>query len=74
MFGALTFTTLGANSADDKLIFFLFIPVNRIWHFMQIVTVNIYHSLDKLSRWQTDDIFLIYPSKQDLTFHANCDG
>ena len=34
---ALTFTTLKANSADDKLIFFLFFsPENRIWHFMQI--------------------------------------
>ena len=36
---ALTFTTIWANSADDKLvIFFLFLPDNRIWHFMQIVS------------------------------------
>ena len=36
----LTFTTLWANSADDKLvIFFLFFPENRIWHFMQIVSI-----------------------------------
>ena len=35
----LTFTTLWANSADDKLmIFFLFFPVHRIWHFLQIVS------------------------------------
>ena len=24
------------------------------------------------SRRQIDDIFLIFPRKQDLTFHANC--
>ena len=34
----LTFTTPWANSADDKLIFFLFFAENRIWHFMQIVS------------------------------------
>ena len=35
----LTFTTLWAFSADDKLmIFFLFFPENWIWHFMQIVS------------------------------------
>ena len=27
--GQLAFTTLGANSADNKLIFFLFFPENR---------------------------------------------
>ena len=33
----LNFTTLWTNSADDKLIlFFLFFPENKIWHFMQI--------------------------------------
>ena len=33
----LTFTTLWADSADDKLmIFFLIFPENRIWHFIQI--------------------------------------
>ena len=37
----LTFTTLWAFSADDRLmIFFLFFPENRIWHFMQIVSVG----------------------------------
>ena len=36
---ALTFTTLFDNSADDKLvIFFLFSPKNKIWHFRQIVS------------------------------------
>ena len=33
-----TFTTVWANSADDKLVIFcLFFPESRIWHFMQIV-------------------------------------
>ena len=37
----LTFTTLWAFSADDRLmIFFLFFPENRIWHFMQIVSLG----------------------------------
>ena len=37
----LTFTTLWANSADDdSMIFFLFFPENRIWHFMQIVSIG----------------------------------
>ena len=36
-----TFTTPWANSADDKLmIFFLFFPENRFWHFMQIVSIR----------------------------------
>ena len=34
--GKLIFTTLWANSADDKLMLFLFFPENRIWHCMQI--------------------------------------
>ena len=32
----------------------------------------IYHSLGLFSRGQMDDIFLVFPRKQDLTFHANC--
>ena len=37
----LTFTTLWAFSADDKMmLFFLFFPENRIWHFMQIVSLE----------------------------------
>ena len=36
----LTFATLCANSEDGKLLlFFLFFPENRIWHFMQIVSI-----------------------------------
>ena len=37
----LTFTTVCANSADDQLvIIFLFFPENRVWHFMQIVSIG----------------------------------
>ena len=34
--------------------------------------INLYYSLGKFSRWQTDDFFLSFPRKQNLTFHANC--
>ena len=33
---------------------------------------NLYHSLGEFSRWQINDIFLIFPRKQDLTFLTNC--
>ena len=36
----LIFNTLWANLTDDKLIFFLFSPENKIWYFMQIVTIG----------------------------------
>ena len=37
----LTFTTLWANSADGKLIFFLFFPETRLsYHYMQIVSLG----------------------------------
>ena len=36
-----TFTTILANSVDDKLMmFFLFFPENRIWYFMQIISMG----------------------------------
>ena len=50
----LTLTTLCANSADAKLmIFFLFSPENRIWHFMQIVSnrVNL-HEMSNPVFWE----------------------
>ena len=37
-----------------------------------MVDLNAYHAMDKFSRRQIDDIFLIFPRKQALTFHANC--
>ena len=33
---------------------------------------NPYLTLGKFSRWQIDGIFLIFPRKQDVTFHAYC--
>ena len=47
--GNLTFTTFWANSADDRLmIFFLFSSENRVWHFMQIVSIGDYlHEMSK---------------------------
>ena len=35
LLGALTFTTLWANSTCDNDDIFLFFPEHRIWHFMQ---------------------------------------
>ena len=47
--GNLTITTFWANSADDRLmIFFLFSSENRVWHFMQIVSIGDYlHEMSK---------------------------
>ena len=36
----LTVAMLWADSANNKLIFFLFFLENRIWHFMQIVSLG----------------------------------
>ena len=38
---ALTLNILSENSADDKvMIYFLFFQENRIWYFMQIVSLG----------------------------------
>ena len=37
-----------------------------------LVLYTHYHSMSKFSRRQIDSIFLIFPRKQDLTFHAHC--
>ena len=42
------------------------------WWIIKGFWFNLYHSLGIFSRRQIDDIFLIFPRKQDLTFHANC--
>ena len=44
----LTITTLLANPADNKLIFFLFYPEYRIWHVMQIICFG--HNLHEISK------------------------
>ena len=36
--------------------------------FLFSVEFKLYHSLAELGRQQIDDIFLIFPRKQDLTF------
>ena len=49
----LTHTTLSANSADDKLIFFLIFPENRFGHFMQIVSYgDNLHEMTKPIFWK----------------------
>ena len=42
----------------------------KLWY--NKIHFNLYHSLDIFSRRQMNDIFLTFPRKQDLTFHANC--
>ena len=57
--------------SNSKLIAFLY---DKCLYFCQatVSSINLYHSLGIFSRRQIDDIFLIFPRKQDLTFHANC--
>ena len=38
----LTITTFLANSADNKLTFFLYFPENRVWNYMQNVPLYNY--------------------------------
>ena len=46
-----TFTTLWANSADDKVM--IFFPENRHGHFMQIVSYgDNLHEMSKLIFWE----------------------
>ena len=69
----LTFTTLWANSADDQLVYiflFFFSPEDRLWHFMQIVSL---HEMPKSSSTENKkkkkDIFKM-SSVVILTQHA----
>ena len=50
----LTFATLLANAADDKMvIFFLFFSENKIWHFIQIVSIgDNLHEMSKPVFWE----------------------
>ena len=54
----LAFTTLWANSADDKLIIILlFSPQNRLWHFMQIISLgDNLHEMSKSIFWKKKKI------------------
>ena len=65
-----------ANYFPDVIIKLEVLRVNRAESFPamldRLMTINIYHAIGKFSRRQTDEIFLIFPRKQDLTLHANC--
>ena len=70
-------TSLLTHSADDKfVIFWLFFPYNRFWHFTQIVsTGDNLHEIPKscFLRKIRNDIFLIFSRKKKaLTVHAKC--
>ena len=71
-FSILTFTTLWANSADDKLmiLFFLFYPENGIWHFMQIVSTgdNLYEMSNLVFCEKEENYFNLLPAD----FYLGC--
>ena len=69
----LTFTTLWAFSADDKLmIFFLFFPVNRIWHFMQIVSWgDNLHEMSNPVFWEKQEKYFKMLSAENFTQSAS---
>ena len=68
----LTFTTLWAFSADDKLmIFFLFFPENRIWHFMQIVSLgDNLHEMSNSVFWEKYEKYFKMSSAENFTQSA----
>ena len=47
-------------------------PLNPPWVVVFLHHLDLYHSLGIFSRRQIDIFFLIFPRKQDLTFHTNC--
>ena len=66
------------------MIFYLFFPENRIWHFMEIclirgqlkflpsvLIVNLYLSMGKFNRQQIDDIFLFFAENRIWHFMQN---
>ena len=49
------------------------IQKKKMWtHAHRKHDINLYHSMGKFSRGQTDDIFLSFVRKQALTFYAKC--
>ena len=56
------FTTLLANSADDKLvIFYLFFSENRLWHFMLIVSLEtVCTKCQILFSWKNEIFFFFF--------------
>ena len=59
-----------ANVNTGKTMFDPYFDNMYVPYFMLHVH-NHYHSVGKFSRRQIDDIFLIFPRKQNLTFQAN---
>ena len=61
-------------SADDKLIvFFLFSPENRLWHFMQIVSLgDNLHEKSKPIFWENLEEHFKMSSAEIFTQHAKC--
>ena len=55
-----TFTTIWINSADNKLIFFF--PENRIWHFMQTISLgdNLHEMSNPVFQEKYEKIFFQY--------------
>ena len=68
----LAFTTLWAFSADGQLmIFFLFFPENRIWHFMQIVSWgDNLHEMSNPVFWGKKDKYFKLLSAENFTQSA----
>ena len=70
----LTITVLWGNSADNRLIFFLFFLENKIWHFMQIVSLgdNLHEVsdlifLEKYFKMSSAEIFIPQPPQTQFS-------
>ena len=60
-----TITTLWANSADDILM--IFSPENRIWHFMQIISLgDNLHVMSKPVFWEKQEKYFKMVSAENL--------
>ena len=61
----LTFTTLWANLADDKLMIFSLLPEYKIWHFMQIVSIgdNLHEMSNPVSWEKYEKYFRLSPAE-----------
>ena len=65
----MNFTAIWAISACDTLmIFFLFFPENRIWHFMQIVSNgDNLHDMSKSVFWEQQEKYFNMLSAEKFT-------
>ena len=75
---SLTFITCSAISTDNKLvILFLYLPENRIWHFLQLVSIG--DNLHKMSNpvfWDISKYFLlkILPRVPNINKSPGCEN